>query len=197
MELTDEELVRQVQAALEGDTRPFEELVRRHQKKVIANCRYLTRDPLSAEDLAQEVFVKAYFGLRSFEGRSSFRRWLQQVKANHCLNHLKKRQGWSFVDLEDASTRDPQEFQRPPAAERALAEAGDRGRIREILDSMSTSLRVPLLLRDMDELPYEEVAGILGIGLSAAKMRIKRAREEFRRRYRELDERSAPSERAG
>jgi RNA polymerase sigma-70 factor (ECF subfamily) len=68
-----------------------------------------------------------------------------------------------------------------------LAEAiGERLLIGEVLDSMPTTLRVPLVLCDMDELSYEEVADALGIGLSAAKMRVKRGREAFRERYERL-----------
>jgi RNA polymerase sigma-70 factor, ECF subfamily len=59
----------------------------------------------------------------------------------------------------------------------------ERARIAAVLGSMSATLRVPLIMADMDDIPYNEIAAALGIGLSAAKMRIKRAREEFRRRY--------------
>ena len=89
----DEELVEQARRAPEGDLRAFEKLVLIHQRRVVANCRYITRDPNNAEDLAQEVLVKAFFGLGGFEGRSSFGGWLQRIKINHCLNHLKNRSG--------------------------------------------------------------------------------------------------------
>ena len=68
-----------------------------------------------------------------------------------------------------------------------MAEQGsDRERIRGVLDTMPDTLRIPLVLRDMDGFSYEEVTASLGIGLSAVKMRIKRAREEFRSRYEAL-----------
>ena len=87
---SDEELLKEARKAPEGDLRAFEQLVLRHQRRVVANCRNITRDPNNAEDLAQEVLVKAFFGLHLFEGRSSFAGWLQRIKINHCLNHLKK-----------------------------------------------------------------------------------------------------------
>src|ERR1700733_7717987 len=89
-------LVRALQAP-EGDLRAFEELALRYQKRVVANCRCITRDPNNAEDLAQEVLVKAFFGLRGFERKSSFAGWLQRIKINHCLDHLRKQSGRSFV----------------------------------------------------------------------------------------------------
>jgi RNA polymerase sigma-70 factor, ECF subfamily len=182
----DEELLQQAREAPEGDLRAFEKLVLRYQRRVVANCRYITRDPNNAEDLAQEVLVKAFFGLRGFEGRSTFGSWLQRIKINHCLNYLKKQAGRSYVGVEE---RDVEEFDQLKVHATAEKEAGtisDRQLISQVLDSMSNTLRIPLLLCDMDELSYEEVAQSLRISLSAAKMRIKRAREEFRERYEKM-----------
>ncbi len=184
---TDRELAESAQGAPEGDYRAFEQLVLRYQKKVIANCRHLTRDPNCAEDLAQEVFVKAYFGLPRYEGRSSFSTWLQRIKINHCFNHLKKQRGKIFVDVEDKSVMSAGELAMQPDAERDAIARGERKQIAATLDAMSDSLRIPLLLRDMDQLSYEEVAAVLGISLAAVKMRIKRGREDFRRRFQDLN----------
>ncbi len=186
VEPEDEELLRKALEAPEGDLRPFEQLVLRYQSRVVANCRYITRDPNNAEDLAQEVMVKVFFGLRGFEGRSSFRYWLQRIKVNHCLNHLKKREGRSYVDIDEAEVDGFDQLKVQTTAERQADAIGEQQLIGRVLDSMSKALRIPLVLCDMDEMPYEEVAKALGIGLSAAKMRIKRAREEFRRRYESL-----------
>ena len=179
----DDELVRQAREAPEADLRAFEQLVRRYQGRIVANCRHITRDPNNAEDLAQEVMVKTFFGLRRFEGKSSFRHWLQRIKINHCLNYLKKQAGQSYIDIEETEASGSGELQVPAVAQERAEAMSERQRITRILDSMSEKLRVPLILCDMDELSYEEVAQTLGIGLSAVKMRIKRAREEFRSRY--------------
>ncbi len=179
----DEELLQQARKAPEGDLRAFEKLVVLYQRRVVANCRYITRDPNNAEDLAQEVLVKAYFGFRGFEGRSSFSSWLQRIKINHCLNHLKKQAGKSYVGIEEPEVEEFNQLQVPATAEHLAETISDRELTSMVLDSMSSTLRIPLVLCDMDELSYEEVAQTLGISLSAAKMRIKRAREEFRARF--------------
>ena len=75
--------------------------------------------------------------------------------------------------------RSPQRWSRIEAAD-------ERTRIASVIDKMSDTLRIPLVLRDMDEMSYQEIADVLKIGLSAVKMRIKRGREEFRRRYKAL-----------
>lgn len=179
----DFELLRAIRAAGDGDLRAFEELMERHQKRILADCRYLTRNDHHSEDLAQEVFVKAFFALPNFEGRSSFRHWLQRIKVNQCLNHIKKRDGKDALSLDEEGSESFEQMQVPPEALAGLEARARRQRIDEILNSMPGTLRIPLVMCDMDELSYEEIAASLGIGLSAVKMRIKRAREQFRLRY--------------
>lgn len=180
---SDEDLVELARAADSHDTRPFEVLVRRHQSFVAANCRAIARAPNDVDDLAQEVFVKAFFGLRRFEGRSPFRAWLHRIKVNHCLNHLRKTRGPIVLDLDDPEQDHEAAIAVPPTAVADLQAADDRSRILYVLDTMSDALRLPLMLRDADGLSYDEIAAELHISLPAVKMRIKRGREEFRRRF--------------
>jgi|ERR1700730_3804396 len=179
----DEELLRAVREAREGDLRAFEQLIEQHHKRILADCRYLTRDENNSEDLAQEVFVKAFFGLRNFEGRSSFRHWLQRIKVHHCLNHLKKREGKEVLSIDEDAVEGYEQLHVRAVAHQDIETEASRLRIEGILNSMPATLRIPLIMCDMDELSYEEIGVALGIGLSAVKMRIKRAREQFRRRY--------------
>jgi RNA polymerase sigma-70 factor (ECF subfamily) len=180
----DEDLLQEARNAPEGDLRAFEQLVLRHQSRVIANCRYITRDQNNAEDLAQEVLVKVFFGLRRFDGRSSFGGWLTRIKINHCLDHLRRQGSRSFVGIEEQQVNEFDQLKDVATAEKLPETISDQQRIAEVLDSLSSSLRVPLILCDMDGLTYEEVAKALGISLSATKMRIKRARGIFRDQYR-------------
>jgi RNA polymerase sigma-70 factor (ECF subfamily) len=183
LDQSDEALVAGVRRARGADTRAFEQLVRRHQRRVLANCRHMTNAHHDAEDLAQEVFVKAYFALDGFEGRSTFKTWLQRLKVNHCLNYLRKRQGAPEISLDDDDNGVAQAAQAPPTITRDLERRDERARISAVLDAMGDTLRVPLVLRDVDGLSYEEIADTLGIGLSAVKMRIQRGRAEFRRLF--------------
>lgn len=194
--LTDEELVARVQREGPDDLRAFEQLVERHQEKILANCRYLSRAPDEAEDLAQEVFTRAYFGLRRFRGESRFKTWLTRIKINHCINFVKKKR-LKLVDMEDLGATGQPTLAVSPAGERNIRREELRDRIGATLDAMSETLRVPLILRDMDELSYQEIADQLEIGLSAAKMRIKRGREEFRRLFAELEPTAADPRRPG
>ena len=178
--LSDEQLIELVKNAPESDLRPFEELVRRYEKKVLTNCRYISGSPADAEDLAQEVFVKVYFGLAGFEGRSSFETWIQRIKSNHCINFVTKKRV-PTVDVDEEVMANAASV--GPKAEKNMDREAARDRIGAVLLQMSDTLRIPLVLRDMDGMAYTEIADELGIGLSSVKMRIKRGREEFRRLF--------------
>ncbi|MGH9310328.1 MAG: RNA polymerase sigma factor [Vicinamibacterales bacterium] len=195
-EESDERLVQLARGNGSNDTRAFEALVRRYQGFVKANCRAITRSPADTEDLAQDVFVKAFFGLARFEGRAQFRTWLQRIKVNHCLNHLRKTRGAVMVDLDDVEPASQGALMTEPQAHATVESADDRDRIVAVLDSMSDTLRVPLMLCDADGQSYEEIATQLSISLSAVKMRIKRGREEFRRRFDLLSSRPGGADRA-
>jgi RNA polymerase sigma-70 factor (ECF subfamily) len=126
--------------------------------------------------------VKVFFGLRSFEGRSSFAGWLQRIKINQCLDHLKERAARSFVGIEEQHVHEFDQLKDLATADKLAETISDHLLIGEVLESMPSTLRIPLVLADMDGLPHQEVAKLLKIGLSATKMRIKRAREAFRDR---------------
>ena len=111
---------------------------------------------------------------------------MTRIKINHCINFVKKKR-LVLVDMDDPGVQGRQEMSVDPAGTRSVRRGEMRDRIGATLDMMSETLRVPLILRDMDELSYQEIADQLGIGLSAVKMRIKRGREEFRLLYQELE----------
>ena len=182
-EPTDEQLIERCVDPLGGDVRAFERLVARHQERVLANCRYLSGSETDFEDLAQEVFVKAFFALRRFEGRAKFSTWLQRIKINHCLNFNAKQRRVKVVSTDAPEMESHPSLRSPPRAEREVAAEQERQQIEQVLDDLSENLRVPLILRDYDGLTYGEIAERLDLSLSAVKMRIRRGRQEFRRRY--------------
>lgn len=186
--LSDEALAKLIQASPHRDLRAFELLVQRHKGQITANCRHITGEADESEDLAQDVFVKAFFGIARFEGRAKFRTWLQRIKINHCLNHIRKRKGKHFVEVEDPVVQASLALRVEGNPERDLVKLTERQKVRRVLEMMRDSLRIPLIMCDMDGLSYQEIAETLGLGLSATKMRIKRAREEFRRLFEGLRE---------
>ncbi len=186
--IPDEALVARARAAPRDDTRAFEMLIERHQHGVAANCRYLSGSEADAQDLTQEVLVKAYVALHRFEERARFRTWLDRIKVNHCLNWLRARKQRSYVDLDTAETGGERALAVTPRAEARTDAIDDRRRVAAVLDAIPDTLRVPLVMRELDGFSYQEIADELGIGLSAVKMRIRRGREEFRKQYDELED---------
>ncbi len=181
----DEKLVQEAIDAQSGDFRAFDQLVIKHQGMVRTNCRYISGNEEDALDLAQEVFVKAYFNLKSFQGKSLFGTWIKRIKVNHCLNHLRRQQGKTHLDIEDPGLAAAPQLQENRPTSAATEDRERREMIGRTLDSLSENLRIPLIMRDMDGLSYQEIAEHLNVGLSATKMRINRARQEFRAKYQE------------
>lgn len=179
-DFSDKELIAASLSAAPGDSRAFDELVRRHQAHVRTNCRFLVKDPEDALDLAQEAFVKAYFGLASFGGKSSFRTWLRRIKVNQCLSFLESPRSRRDLRIGDFRSEADAGLSVESVAQRNVEEAESGERILRILDEIPDSLRVPLVLRDMDGFSYKEIQVMLNIGPSALKMRIARGREAFR-----------------
>lgn len=181
---TDEELVQAAQQALPGDYRHFETLVKRHQGSILANCRFIVGTEQGCEDLAQEVFIKAFFGLGGFAHRSRFKTWIQRIKVNHCLDHVRKVRNRREVDVDSSEIRAEVEQKRStPPKVRDLESNPSLSLVRSVLVSLPESSRIPLVMCDADGFSYQEIADTLGLGLSATKMRVKRARAEFRRLY--------------
>lgn len=193
---TDEDLVERAKRSPQDDLRAFESLVLRHRDRIRANCRYLTKAPEEAEDLAQEVFVKAFFALSKFEGRSQFRTWIHRIKANHCLNYLRSRRNRTFVDVETPGLDSIDDLQVAPSAVRRVESAEAAELVRAVLEAMPDTLRVPVILRDLDEMSYQEIADALEVGLSAVKMRIRRGRAMFRELHDKRREELEKEERA-
>lgn len=175
---TDDELVDAARTgASRGDTRALDVLIERHQGHVRANCEFLAGEAETARDLAQEVMVKAYFRLDSYRGDATFRTWIRKVKVNHCLNHLARSRP-DFVDVDSGPSRAHEAMSVSPDVD---VEGPERRRaVAQVLADLTETLRVPLVLRDVDGYSYDEIATQLEIKLSAAKMRVARGREQFR-----------------
>lgn len=184
-DLTDAELVFLAQKRGDRDERPFQELFRRHQNVVWRICYSYFRHAQDAEDLTQDVFLKAYRSLSSFEGRSSFKTWISRIAINSCKNESRKRSRRPQLSETDVDTM----ADVLPAGETTESEWSVRQQY-ELLSSamgeLSPSALEILVLKDLEQRPYVEIAENLGISVSAAKMRAQRARVALQRIYHKL-----------
>lgn len=178
-ELSDQELLRLCQIRGVSDDRPFTALFYRYQATVWRTCYFFTRNSHDSEELVQEVFLKAYRSLASFEGRSSLATWLNRIAANTWKNEL-RRKSRRPIEMEQSLDDLEEHLSSESFSSRQIS---DLVREEDLLSAMSR-LRSDefevLQLRDIEQCSYAEVAQQLGISLSAAKMRVQRARSALR-----------------
>ena len=178
--LSEQELVA---AAKRGDQDAFAALIHLYEKKVFALTRRLCANPDDAQEAAQEAFLAAWQGLPFFRGESSFATWLYRLTSNACMDLLRKEQrhqsaaGPSLDDEEvelpvAAATGDPHaEAERTEL--KAAIEAG--------LRALPPEYRAVLLLREIHQRSYDEIADVLDLDLGTVKSRISRGRKQLRK----------------
>ncbi len=179
--LSDDELVA---AAQGGDRNALDQLLRRHYDRVYAVCRRVTGGTRDADDACQEALIKITRSLPRFDGRSSFATWAYRIATNASLDELRKRKrrpalhsvgsGGDDGDHHDHDAR-PREIVDPMAAKRVDAIA-DRLAIDAALGDLSDDFKAAVVLRDVADLDYDEIAAILEIPLGTVKSRIARGR---------------------
>jgi RNA polymerase sigma-70 factor, ECF subfamily len=172
----------------------FEAFMAKYQNMVFSTAMRLLANPAEAEDVAQEVFLKAYERFADLGQSPTAGGWLKTVATNMSLNHLTRyRARWSFFSelarSHDGEDSEPLEFAAPDTFEHDLDQA-DRHQLVELaLQKLPPSQRVPLVLFHLAGLSYEEIAAKLNVSLGKVKTDIFRAREGLRKRLRtRLDE---------
>ncbi|HEV2659646.1 MAG TPA: sigma-70 family RNA polymerase sigma factor, partial [Ktedonobacteraceae bacterium] len=193
---TDEELVVRCKRELPRSTRSYEMLVQRHMQHVYATVYQVVGNKEEAEDVAQDVFVKVYNGIKKFDQRASFSSWLYRVSTNSALDALDKikRQRNATFTTNGKRAQDGQDesdilnLQPSPAAgpEESILQEELKSCIYRVLSTLEHEQARLILLRDFHDLSYDEISKALGAGLSAVKMRIHRARLAFQDLFNQL-----------
>ena len=171
-----------VESARRGDRGAFETLVKKYEAKVYHLAYGFVQDPATADDLAQDVFVKVYFHLAKFKFESEFGTWLYRVAVNHIKDHLRKVGRRREVSLEDvAEARLTAEDPTPAREAERLAEER-RAAVHRALQTLPPKYNVILTLRDVRGLSYEEIAEALKISAGTVDSRLHRARRQLRKK---------------
>lgn len=172
--------------AKQGDKQAYRLLVETYQDRLFGLVYSMVRNQEQAEDLTQEIFVKAYFALRSFAGDSAFYTWLFRIGSNHCLDHLRKRrpQEISLDDTTDeAETLTRLQSLEAPASERPDVPQQADSEVMRVLATLDPDQRLVLSLREVEGCTYEEIAKLMNCGVNTVKSRLNRAREAFKTAY--------------
>jgi RNA polymerase sigma-70 factor (ECF subfamily) len=167
-QLADEALV---EAAIGGDERALDALLRRHQDRVWAICRRLAGNDADAADAAQEALITVVRRLDRFDGRARFTTWLYRVVTNACLDELRRR-GRRPVPIDD-EVLGAEPARGSPAVD---VEVADRLDVDAALAQLSPEFRAPVVLRDLCGLDYAEIAEVLQLAPGTVRSRISRGR---------------------
>ena len=175
---------RLVEQSKHGDEEAFGVLVKKYKTKVFNLAYSFTRDRETADDLAQEVFIKVYYALEKFKFQSGFGTWLYRIAVNHFKDYLRKHARERHVSIETLGREVPSSISEDEIKIKERAqEATDRKKLLyESLQSLPEKHEVILTLRDIQGHSYEEIAGILKLSPGTVDSRLHRARKMLRKK---------------
>jgi RNA polymerase sigma-70 factor (ECF subfamily) len=169
-----------VRLAQEGSPAAFEELVAKYQTKVFSMALSFTRNREAADDLAQEIFLKAYLALPRFHGKSEFGTWLYRISINHVRDFLRKKGRAKEVSLDDVPEISFSDREQVEKAEQERETEARRTLVQTFVRSLPEKYRVIVTLRDIQGLAYEEISRILKLSPGTVDSRLHRARRMLR-----------------
>lgn len=176
-----------VRSAAAGNTHAFEQLIGKYERLVFRSAFYAVGHEEDAADLTQEILLRVWHGLPSFRGNARFLTWLTRIIRNTCADHLRKKR--RTVQTESLSAMpDEEEIPIPEPADPApesdphavYEKQETAGRVRDALQAMPEEYRILILMRDVEGMTYETIAGALGCEIGTVKSRLHRARALLR-----------------
>jgi RNA polymerase sigma-70 factor (ECF subfamily) len=163
-----------VTAAQQGDRAALEQLIRRHHERVVAICRRITGNESDALDAAQDAMIAMVRGLARFDGRSSVSTWMYRIATNASLDELRRRRRRPLTVVRDPDR--PDHEYADPHAGRPIDLVADRAEVEAALLAVPEEFRIPVVLRDVADLEYSDIADALGLPVGTVKSRIARGR---------------------
>jgi RNA polymerase sigma-70 factor (ECF subfamily) len=175
-----------IQRCLAGDQLAWDQIVQQHKRKVFNIAYKFTGKHDEAEDLTQDVFLKIFKSLHTFDRRANFQTWLVSVSRNLCIDHYRSvRKERETIDRDvDPGDLTPASTTASPFA--ALEQRDRVELLKKAMDQLPPTLRSAVLLRDIQELSYQEIADRLHLPEGTVKSRINRGRAELARQIRRL-----------
>ena len=180
-----------VERAQGGDRHAFDQLVSKYQRKLGRLLSRFIRDPAEVEDVSQEAFIKAYRALPSFRGDSAFYTWLYRIGINTAKNYLvaqgRRAPTSTEFDSEEAETFESADQLRDINTPESLLLSKQIGEtVNSAIDALPDELRTAIVLREIEGLSYEEIAGMMDCPIGTVRSRIFRAREAVDQKLRPL-----------
>ena len=179
-----------VRRCLGGDATAWEEIVRLHSRRIYNLCYRFTSSPDDAQDLTQDVFIKIYRTLGSYDvEKGAFTTWLTTLTRNLLVDHFRRSRQARLTDSIDAGLREEKDSlslsdrlpDSAPSPDDRLASKETQKMVQQALARLSPDLREALILRDLQDLDYKEIAQVLRVPEGTVKSRINRGRMELAR----------------
>ena len=161
-----------VESAMAGDSRAIEEILRRHQPRLRAVCRRILNNDADADDATQNALIAIVRSLSSFDGRSAFSTWTYRIATNAALDEARRRQRRPSIGREELDTTRIVDL----SSDRVFAALDERDALEKALSTVPEDFRVAVVLRDVADLDYEQIAQVLGIPIGTVRSRIARGR---------------------
>ena len=166
-----------VLAAQGGDRAALDQLFRQHYDRVVHVCRRITGNEADAADAAQEAMIAIVRSLSKFDGRSSFSTWTYRIATNASLDELRRRRRRPLASITPSGDEDgPHQDPADPSSSRPIDRIGEREAIEVALMALPEEFRVPVVLRDVADLEYADIAEVLDVPVGTVKSRIARGR---------------------
>jgi RNA polymerase sigma-70 factor (ECF subfamily) len=180
MERTEAELI---SAVLKGDAASFEPLVEKYSPRVFATARRYARRDSEVEDIAQEVWLKAFDKLKSFRGEAPFEHWLMRMTVRTCYDFLRGHQRNRESSFSELSEPENDWLERFVAAPESASEHADAAKllIGRVMEKLSPSARLVITLLEIEDRSVKEIAQLTGWSVPLVKVRAFRARAEMRK----------------
>ena len=179
------EMIMLIKKAQRGDSNAFGELIEAYEKFVFNVACRMFLNPEDAADIAQEALIKAYKNIDKFDFNSSFSTWLYRITTNTCIDEMRKRKGketYSIDEEDEESGLSIQIKDTSPDAAETVIQQETVSEVRRAIDKLSDEHKAVIILRDIQDLSYEEVADTLGINVGTVKSRLSRARDALRKK---------------
>ena len=183
-----------VEAARNGDRAAMERLLRTHHDRIFAVCRRITGNDADAADASQDALIAIVRHLDRFDGRSAFGTWAYRIATNASLDELRRRSRRPVVVHDDLASSDRHRSVIDQSSNTRIDAVADRDLIDGALGGVPDDFRIPLVLRDVADLDYSEIAAVLEIPIGTVKSRIARGRAALAQALRDGN-RPDPSER--
>jgi len=169
-----------VKETLAGNQASFQLLVERYQGRIFAMTRHYTRNPVEIEDLVQDTFLKAFSRLESFQHQSSFYTWLYRIATNTVLDHMKRCGRSPVQSVEDTDAVEAPHSRRSVGPDAEMEQSEIAKITHAVLEEIPDIFRTVLVMREFDDLSYQEIADVLGISIGTVESRLFRARARFK-----------------